>query len=143
MKVSLSLKSDQILHNWPLCRSVLETPFFQVFLCISSLLAFASASGFAPAHLGYATGAGPIVAGGIISEQIPNEFKYAVADSYTGTQYARGESADGAGNRYATRISKLEMLPKLCKILLCYPQQARLLLCPSARRKDSARQLPH
>ena len=60
-----------------------------MFLCISSLLAFASASGFAPAHLGYAS-AGPIVAGGIISEQIPNEFKYAVADSYTGTQYARG-----------------------------------------------------
>ena len=72
-------------------------------LCISSLLAFAAASGFVgQAHHGFAQ-AGPVVAhGGYVNEQIPNQFKYAVADSYTGTQYARGESADGAGNRYET-----------------------------------------
>ena len=70
-------------------------------LCISSLLAFAAASGFVgQAHHGFAQ-ATPIVAHRGY-EQIPNQFKYAVADSYTGTQYARGESADGAGNRYET-----------------------------------------
>ena len=98
-----------------------------MFLCISSLLAFASASGFGP-HLGYAPApaGGPIVAGGIVAEQIPNEFKYAVADSYTGTQYARGESADGAGNRYPATFQYLaKTLQDLHRCCHHYPQTGK------------------